>query len=168
MRAGTPAVAGQSPAGSVIRVPWPGETCSHHLFGKRNYAIYLPDLDSAPYSSLSFWINGGNSGGQRLQVYGLAHVGGTPNVTQSYFSLGTLQTNTWQQFTIPLSALGVADKINFTGFVFQDRVGAVQPTFYVDDIQLVAKPVPALVNLTLNATQAVRTVDARHFGVNLA
>jgi hypothetical protein len=28
--------------------------------------------------------------------------------------------------------------------------------------------VPALVNVTLNATQAVRTVDARHFGVNLA
>ena len=130
--------------------------------------IYHPDMDSAPYSSLSFWIDGGASGGQRLQVYGLAQVGGTPNVAQSYFSLGRLLTNTWQQFTIPLSALGVENKINFTGFVFQDRLGAVQPTFYVDDIQLVAKPVPALVNLTLNATQTVHTVDARHFGVNLA
>jgi len=130
--------------------------------------IYHPDLDSAPYGSLSFWINGGASGGQRLQVYGLAQVGGTPNVAQGYFSLGTLQTNTWQQFTVPLSALGVANKINFTGFVFQDRIGAAQPTFYVDDIQLVAKPVPALVNLTLNATQTVRAVDARHFGVNIA
>jgi alpha-N-arabinofuranosidase len=130
--------------------------------------IYHPDLDSTPYSSLSFWIHGGAAGGQRLQVYGLAHVGGTPNVAQGYFSLGTLPTNTWQQFTIPLSALGVADKTTFTGFVFQDRQGAAQPTFYLDDIQLVAKPAPALINVTLNATQTVHTADARHFGVNLA
>lgn len=38
----------------------------------------------------------------------------------------------------------------------------------VDDIEFTPKAVPALVNLTLNAMQAVRTVDARHFGVNLA
>src|SRR5262249_8085894 len=41
-------------------------------------------------------------------------------------------------------------------------------TFYVDDVQINASPAPALVHLSLNATQAVRTVDARCFGINTA
>jgi alpha-L-arabinofuranosidase len=130
--------------------------------------IYHPDFDSTPYDSLNFWIHGGTNGGQKLQVYGLLHVGSTPNAGQSYFSLGTLQTNSWQQFTIPLTALGVANKANFTGFVIQSSIGAAQPTFYVDDIQLNTKPAPALVHMSLNTTQAVRTADARWFGVNTA
>jgi hypothetical protein len=131
--------------------------------------IYHPDMDSRLYSSLGFWINGGASGGQRLQVYGLLHVGTANNAGQGkYFSLGTLKTNTWQQFTVPLSALGVANKSNFTGFVIQDRAGAAQPTFYVDDIQLVAALAPVLSHLSLNATQAVRSVDTRWFAVNTA
>src|SRR5664279_819898 len=111
--------------------------------------IYHPDMDSRLYSSLSFWINGGASGGQRLQVYGLLHVGTANNAGQGqYFSLGTLRTNTWQRFIVPLSALGVDNRTNFTGLVIQDRVGAAQPTFYVDDIQLVPAPAPALLHLS--------------------
>jgi hypothetical protein len=131
--------------------------------------IYHPDMDSRLYSSVSFWINGGASGGQKLQVYGLLHVGTANNAGQrQYFSLGTLHTNTWQQFIVLLSALGVANRTNFTGFVIQDRTGAAQPTFYVDDIQLLGAPAPALSHLSLNATQAVRSVDARWFAVNTA
>ncbi len=131
--------------------------------------IYHPDMDSHLYNSLSFWINGGASGGQKLQVYGLLHVGTVNNAGQGhYFSMGTLQTNTWQQFIVPLSTLAVANKTNFTGFVIQDRISAAQPTFYVDDIQLVAAPAPALSHLSVNATQAVRSVDARWFAVNTA
>ena len=98
--------------------------------------IYHSDLDSSPYTSLSFWINGGTGGGQQLQIYGLAHEGTTNNFGKLSVSLGTPQTNTWQLITIPLSSLGVANKTNFTGFVIQSRIGAVQPTFYLDDIQL--------------------------------
>jgi alpha-L-arabinofuranosidase len=131
--------------------------------------IYHSDLDSHAYSNLTFAINGGASGGQRLQVYGLLHVGASGNVGQGqYYSLGTLPANAWQRFVIPLSALGVANKSNFTGFVIQDRAGAAQPTFYVDDIQLTVPPAPALAHLSLNATQAVRSVDARWFAVNTA
>jgi alpha-L-arabinofuranosidase len=131
--------------------------------------IYHPDMNSTPYTSLSFWIHGGASGGQRLQVYGLLHVGSNPNAGQGlYASLGTLTANTWQRFVIPLSTLGVANKANFTGFVIQDRIGSVQPTFYVDDVELVAAPVPALVHVNVAATQEVRAVDARFFAVNTA
>ncbi len=125
-------------------------------------------FDSTPYGSVSFWINGGTNGGQRLQLAGLAQNGTTQNVWQTSYSLGTLQTNTWQQFTVPLTALGLANKSNATGLVFQDRIGAAQPTFYLDDIQFDAKAAPVLVHISLNATQSVRTVDTRHFGVNLA
>ena len=79
-----------------------------------------------------------------------------------------MSTNAWQQFVVPLSTLGVANRTNFTGFVIQDRIGTAQPTFYVDDVQLIAAPAPVPVHLSLNATQAVRTVDARWFAVNTA
>jgi len=130
--------------------------------------VYHPDCDSARYGSLSFWINGGANGGQKLQVIGLLHVGTTDNAPQSSYSLGALQTNTWQFFNVPLSALGVANRSNFTGFLIQDRIGAAQPTFYVDDIQLPAAPAPAVTHLSINATQSVRSVDARWFGINTA
>ena len=130
--------------------------------------IYHPDLDSTSYTSLSFWINGGASGGQQLQVYGLLHVGDTANVWQLSVSLGKLQTNVWQQFTILLSALGVANKTNFTGFVIQSSIGAIQPMFYVDDIQINGNPPPALVHVGINATQTLRAADARWFGLNTA
>ncbi|MEY2430005.1 MAG: hypothetical protein QOJ40_2890, partial [Verrucomicrobiota bacterium] len=129
--------------------------------------IYHPDLNSAPYRAVSFWLNGGASGGQQLKVYGLLHIGTTNNADQGqYYSLAPLQTNTWQQITVPLAALGVANKTNFTGFVIQDSTGATQPTFYADDIQL--NPPPAIIHLNVNATQTVRAADSRWFGVNTA
>src|SRR5437016_8070943 len=44
---------------AVTMAPWEG------------LQIYHSDLDSSRYTSISFWINGGASGGQKLQVYGL-------------------------------------------------------------------------------------------------
>ncbi|MCX6927328.1 MAG: hypothetical protein NT154_29605 [Verrucomicrobia bacterium] len=137
--------------------------------GNQGLQIYHADLNSSLYSSIVLWLNGGTNGGQKFQVYGLLHVGTINNAGQGqYFSLGTLPTNAWRQFIVPLSALGVANRTNFTGFVIQDRTGTAQPTFYVDDIQLVAAPAPVLVHLSVNATQALRSVDARWFGVNTA
>jgi hypothetical protein len=120
------------------------------------------DFNTSLYTNLSFWLNGGSVGGQKLQVWGM--LDGT---NQSSDYLGTLKTNTWQQFTIPLSILGVANKPNCTGFLIQgDDGGAAQPTFYMDDVQLLAAPVPALVHLGVDAGQAVQTVDVRQFGLN--
>jgi hypothetical protein len=137
--------------------------------GYQGLQIYHPDLNSSFYSNISLWLNGGTNGGQKLQVYGLLHVGTAGNTGQGqYFWLGTLPTNSWQQFIVPLSALGVANCTNFTGFAIQDRTGTAPPTFYVDDIQLIAAPAPALVHLGVNAAQAIRAADARWFGVNTA
>lgn len=68
--------------------------------------LYHPNMDSTPYASISFWLNGGASGGQHLQVYGLLNGGGASTT----YALGSVAANTWQQFTVPLSALGVANQ----------------------------------------------------------
>ena len=132
--------------------------------GYQGLQIYHSDLNSGLYSSISFWLNGGTNGGQKLQVYGLLHIGSSQNTAAATrYQLSLLPTNSWQQFTIPLSALGVANTNNFTGFAIQDRINASQPTFYLDDILLNATPAPALNHLSVNAGQVVRSVDARWF-----
>lgn len=128
-------------------------------------ALYLHHaaFDSSLYDNLVFWIHGGSSGGQLLQVQ--AELSGT---AQTVVTLPALAANTWQQITIPLAALGVQSKPNLDGLWIQDRSGTRQPTFYVDSISITAKPAPAAVNITVDAAQALRTVDARHFGRNAA
>jgi len=126
-------------------------------------SIAHTDFNTAPYGSLSFWINGGAIGGQKLLVYGL--LDGT---NQTAYSLGTLSANTWQHFIIPLSTLGVASKPNFSGIWIQGNVGTAQPTFYVDDIELIATAAPPVVNLAVDAAQTIRAADARWFGLNTA
>lgn len=133
--------------------------------GANYQALYLEHapFNTSAYGSLDFWINGGASGGQKQQVVGL--INGTPQLT---FSLGTLHTNTWQHFTIPLSSLGIADTTNCTGFFVQSAIGTAQPVFYVADIQLLATPAPAMVHVGVDANEVIRGVDARWFGVNTA
>jgi hypothetical protein len=128
-------------------------------------ALYFEhtDFNTAFYSNLCFWINGGPQGGQVLQVLGLlGSTGQTP------YLLPSLLANTWQQFTIPLSALGVAGQTNCDGFWVQITAGGSSNTFYIDDVELGAMPAPSVTHLSINAAQALRTADARWFGINTA
>ena len=125
-------------------------------------SLYHPDFDSTPYQSLSFWVHGGPSGGQVLRVQALLSL-----VAQPGTNLPALAANTWQQFVIPLSALGAANKTNFDRIWIQRAGGNANP-YYLDDIQLLAKPAPALVHLSVNATNALRSMDSRWFGINTA
>jgi Glycoside hydrolase family 44 len=96
-------------------------------------------INDSGFTSLTFWLNGGSSGGQSLQAYGCLAIGGTGNVAQSpRVPLATPVANTWQQYTISLSSLGVANAANFSGFVIQSSINPAQPTFYLDDISLVS------------------------------
>jgi alpha-N-arabinofuranosidase len=128
-------------------------------------ALYLHQapFDSGSYASLVFWINGGPTGGQLLQVQ--ATLNGT---AQTVVTLPSLAANTWQQVSLPLSSLGVQNQPNLDGFWIQDRSGTTQPTFFVDTISIKAQPAPSVVNVTVNAAQPVRLVDPRHFAVNTA
>ena len=110
-----------------------------------------------------FWINGGSTGGQLLQIQ--AELSGNP---QTVVKLPALAANAWRKVTIPLAALGVQNKPDVDGFWIQSQSGGTQPTFYVDTISFTAAPPPSVVNLTVDAGQPLRTVDARYLGVNAA
>lgn len=131
-----------------------------------NYqAVYFghADFPTAPYRALDFWINGGPSGGQPLQVGG--PLDGSP---PAQYYLGTLHTNVWQHFTIPLSTLGISSATNCSGFWIQEAASGLEPVFYVSAVQLLAAPAPATVHLSVNAANVIRTADTRWFGVNTA
>ncbi len=123
--------------------------------------IHHAEMDSAPFSALSFWISGGAVGGQRLQVQGLLNGKAQPAI-----ALAPLRRNAWQRISLPLSSLGVVDRTDFDGFWIQDTTGAGQPVFYVDDISLIGRPAPNLVAVTVDASGGGRTVDPRLFGIN--
>ena len=120
-------------------------------------------VDSGPYTHVSFWIHGGTTGGQKLQVQ--AELSGA---AQAAVALAPLTANTWQQYVISLSSLGVASRGDLDGIWLQDTSGTTQPTFYIDDLALVAPPPPSSVSVAVDATQVIRPVDARLFGVNAA
>ena len=128
-------------------------------------AFYLEhsDFNVSPYTCLDFWINGGKRGGQALQAGGL--LDGTNQID---YPLGNLPPNTWQHYTIPLSNLGVANATNCSGFWIQSSISAPQPVFYVDDIQLMAAPAPAMIHLNINSADVIRTADTRWSGLNTA
>jgi hypothetical protein len=125
-------------------------------------------MDSSVYTNLTFWINGGASGGQQLQIYAeLSAGGGKPAI-----ALPTLAANNWQQLTFSMAALGVANQPNFTRFSIQDRSGAPEPTFYVDDISLSTNAVTtgtnAPVAITVNAAANRHAISPLIYGVAFA
>ena len=161
-----PVHSGTDSVSVTIASPWEG------------IQIWHPDQSSAPYSSVSFWLNGGPNGGQKLQVYGLSDLGGTNNFSDnSRFLLPPLPVNSWQQFTVPLSAIDVANEPNFTGFVIQDSQGQAWPAFYADDIMLVTNSTGnsgggngtnAVVTVQINGAQNRHPISPQIYGVAFA
>src|ERR1039458_7078206 len=62
-----------------------GDSISVTMGGWAGIQLYHPNMDSTPYASIDFWLNGGSSGGQHLQVYGLLNGSGQ----SAHYALGT-------------------------------------------------------------------------------
>lgn len=124
-------------------------------------SFYHSALKANAYSSLSFWANGGASGGQQLQLYAEYGASSGPAVP-----IPALPANTWTQIVVSLGALGVATVPNLNRFDLQLTPDGTTGEFYLDDVQLNAEAGPALVHLTANRAQALRTADFRWAGVN--
>jgi hypothetical protein len=118
-------------------------------------SLWHGNFDSTPYSDITFWIHGGTSGGQQLQIYGELN-----GVSQPAVSLPLPTAGTWQQVTVSLASMGVANKPNFSRFSIQDRTGAAKPTFYLDDMKLVTAVTPPAITLTSPADGAFYTPPA--------
>ena len=101
-------------------------------------SLYYPNFNTTPYSSLSFWINGGAAGAPGLQLMGV-----TNQTAAGTYNLPALAANTWTPFNIPLSTLGVANITNCQGFWFWPTLAGAT-TFYLDSIALINAIAPSL------------------------
>src|ERR1017187_9411439 len=125
------------------------ESISASLGDWEAISFYHSDLNASAYTSLSFWANGGTNGAPAVQ-------------------LPALPANTWTQIVVTLGALGVATVTNLNRLDLQLTSSGTTGEFYLDDVQLGANAAPALVHLTANRAQALRTADSRWAAVNTA
>jgi hypothetical protein len=134
--------------------------------GALRFQEYPSTVNVSIYASLSFWINGGNTGGQSLQVQAITNGIGVG----SPVALVSLPASSWQHFVLPLSTLGVGGAItNIDGFIFQDASGESQPVFYLDDVEVLLGALPSTVHLKVDASKTNGfKADARWFGLNTA
>ena len=88
-----------------------------------------PDMSS--YHTLTFWINGGPTGGQYIGVGPILSDGSWGNGVAV-----TAPANTWQKVEIPLASIGVEGNPNVNGFYIQHWKGEDEPALYIDDIHL--------------------------------
>jgi hypothetical protein len=125
-------------------------------------SLWHADFNPGSYTNLNFWINGGDSGGQIVQIYLQSG-----DATAAAYQLPPLPANSWRQFFIPFSALGVADVTNLNRLNFQLTAFGATGAFYLDDLNLTAIP-PSPVHLAVDVRQTLRPADARWFGLNTA
>ena len=123
------------------------------------YVVHDP-INTTIYNSISFWVNGGTTGGQTVGLQAQAGSNWGPQIQV------TAPKNSWQQFTFSLSALGVNNITNLQAIEIWNSFAAAQPTLYIADVRLVAAPAPATVHVSVSATNALHTVDPKMIGVN--
>lgn len=123
--------------------------------------------NGAAFTHLTFWINGGSTGGQSVQVQAQRN-----GVSQNAVVLVPLPVNSWRQEIIPLTSLGVATATDFDGVWWQARNSGLTPTFYVDDIALVvSNSVPGTsgpVAITIDAARDRHAINPLIYGVAFA
>lgn len=136
-------------------------------------ALYLhrSPQNSAAFTHLTFWIHGGSTGGQNVQVQATRN-----EVAQSPGVLSPLPANSWRQETIALADLGVANVADFDGLWWQVQNVSGTTTFYVDDIALIGTTNPPLpetgysnsVTITVDAALNQRPINPLIYGVAFA
>ena len=126
-------------------------------------ALYLQH-DAMPtdaYETLKFWINGGATGGQTLNVVALRS-----DVAQPAVQIGPLAANTWQEVRIPLAQLGIANAADLIGPVAAGqcrRHSARRSTWTTSAWN--SRRRPASSTSPSNPKQRIRKVDPRMFGI---
>jgi hypothetical protein len=98
-------------------------------------AFYLRSADAPVntngYLNFTFWVHGGATGGQTIQVVAVVN-----DVPQPGVQVATPTAGAWQKITVPLSSLGADERTDVNGFWIQQGSGVDEPTFYVDEIVL--------------------------------
>jgi len=128
-------------------------------------AVYLQHaaMSTQGFASLRFFIHGGATGGQSLNVFALRADG-----AQTAVPLAPLVPAEWREVVIPLTQLGVANVADLAGIWLQESAGVTQPRFFLDDVSLEFAPPPSTVSVWVDPKKQFRKVDRRIFGLNAA
>jgi hypothetical protein len=108
-------------------------------------------INTTDYRGISFWVHGGDQGGQVLLVRPV--LGGQ---AQSGEALPALLAGQWQKITVPFITLNAANRTNFEGFQIQLCAG-ITDTFYVDNIQLDAKAAAPVAESAIKLAPLIQT-----------
>ncbi|MEO6326590.1 MAG: hypothetical protein ABIT01_10365 [Thermoanaerobaculia bacterium] len=104
---------------------------------------------TAQYPTIHFWIHGGTTGGQQLQI--ALENGGAGLVASgslnSYISGSSIAANSWREVTVAIGQAPLSYAGSFDRITLQTGVGTAQPFLYVDDISLVPGVVPPAANV---------------------
>lgn len=122
------------------------------------------------YQSLTLWVHGGSTGGQRLElIFNLdGQAVGSFNVN-TYISGGAIAANSWRQVTVPFDATTTMTHGAFDGLIVMDYSGNNQGVVYLDDIQFNERsaPLPAVdLSVTVNLAAGRRAINPDIYGVN--
>ncbi|MAT42601.1 MAG: hypothetical protein CL609_09690 [Anaerolineaceae bacterium] len=94
--------------------------------------LHNPGVNTLGFTDLRFFLHGGTSGGQVMNVYLTLEVDGS-TVNGPSVAVIPPAANTWQERKIPLSSLNPTNQ-QITGVVWQAASGSAQPTVYFDEI----------------------------------
>ncbi len=132
------------------------------------------EFSVADYQSLTFYINGGNSGGQLLQAYVCDNYGA---ISQTYplssqVAGGVIPPNSWALVTLDFNSAGLTHG-TFNCLVIMDANGSNdaggQPAVFIDQIVFNARTTPlpsgVAVNVSVNAGAVGNAINPRIFGV---
>ena len=121
---------------------------------------YLPTSD---YTTLTFWVHGGSSGNQAIDVK-LADAGGG-------FSNGIAihpTKNAWTQVSLALSGFTNPGS-TVAGLAWQDTSGGSQPMFYLDDVRLIGSTTPSQpLSLSVDVSANRHSISPYIYGMSWA
>jgi hypothetical protein len=89
-------------------------------------------LNTAAFDRISFYVNGGESGGQQIAVGAACS---EKNVVDGV-RLAALPPKKWVAVTIPLNKIGLADRPDMTSFWIQGSSDKPQAAVYIDEVRL--------------------------------
>lgn len=130
------------------------------------YFHAAPSFETADLQAVRFWIHGGSSGGQGINLVVYDDTGGPGDVVPLRPAPGV-----WELVEVPLVDLGSPGGI--AGLVWQDSTGGAQPTWFIDDIVLISRSGPppspgAGPALAVHAAAQRRPISPGVYGMSFA
>ncbi|MDR3577630.1 MAG: glycoside hydrolase family 44 protein [Anaerolineaceae bacterium] len=121
-------------------------------------------LVTADYTTLSFWVHGGTSGGQSVSV----KLAGVNGVFSDGIAIQPVK-GVWSQVNLPISSFTNTGS-EITGLVWQDSSGNTsQPIYYLDDVVLTGSNTPPQpITLAIDVSSGQHAISPYIYGMSFA